>query len=208
MLKENEDVISFCPGTVEKGKVTLGRIVVHDRLKVEAHVLPRYFNHSSFASLRRQLNYFSFTRLGKGRQRGATYCNEAVMELEDILRLKRRSTTAPPVKTPPTTVSSTLVDDGSSRKRTPRVSISSLDEVNGSVLRPSKRARHALFAISSSHQAVSDSEDSAGAFYYQEHKPKHRRRITLDLTIPSSNGEDDVLAGCQALLSFSRATVH
>lgn len=64
--------------------------MVHDRARVEAEVLPRYFNHASFASLRRQLNYFSFTRLGKGRQRGATYCNEGVVELDDILLLRRR----------------------------------------------------------------------------------------------------------------------
>lgn len=36
------------------------------------------------------MNYFSFTRVGKGRQRGATYCNEGVVELDDILHLKRR----------------------------------------------------------------------------------------------------------------------
>lgn len=72
------------------GQTLLGRIVVHDRARVEAEVLPRYFNHASFASLRRQLNYFSFTRVGKGRQRGATYCNEGVVELDDILHLKRR----------------------------------------------------------------------------------------------------------------------
>jgi hypothetical protein len=72
------------------GQTMLGRIVVHDRARVEAEVLPRYFNHASFASLRRQLNYFSFTRVGKGRQRGATYCNEGVIEIDDILHLKRR----------------------------------------------------------------------------------------------------------------------
>jgi HSF-type DNA-binding len=92
MLSENEDVISFYAGSgARKGQLTLGRIVVHDRIKVEAEILPRYFNHSSFASLRRQLNYFSFTRIGKGRQRGAVYENEGVIELEDILRLRRRS---------------------------------------------------------------------------------------------------------------------
>jgi len=88
----NDNVISFCPGSTHKGRITLGRIVVHDRIKVENDILPRYFNHSSFASLRRQLNYFSFTRIGKGRQKGATYCNEGVIEIEDILRLRRRST--------------------------------------------------------------------------------------------------------------------
>jgi len=103
MLSENENVISFSPGSVKNGKVILGRIVVHDRIKVEIEILPRYFNHSSFASLRRQLNYFSFTRIGKGRQKGATYCNEGVIVIEDILRLRRRSTS----------VSSVLADDGS-----------------------------------------------------------------------------------------------
>ena len=104
MLSENENVISFCAGSVKNGQVTLGRIVVHDRIKVENEILPRYFNHSSFASLRRQLNYFSFTRIGKGRQKGATYCNEGVIAIEDILRLRRRSTTG---------VSSGSVSEGS-----------------------------------------------------------------------------------------------
>jgi len=103
MLSENESVISFCPGCVKNGQVTLGRIVVHDRIKVENEILPRYFNHSSFASLRRQLNYFSFTRIGKGRQKGATYCNEGVIAIEDILRLRRRSTS----------VSNSVISDGS-----------------------------------------------------------------------------------------------
>lgn len=76
-------------------ELTLGRIVVHDRSRVESEVLPRYFNHASFASLRRQLNYFNFARIGKGRQRGATYCNENVVKLEDILRLKRRGVGSP-----------------------------------------------------------------------------------------------------------------
>ena len=58
---------------------------------MESEILPRYFNHSSFASLRRQLNYFAFCRIGKGKQRGAIYCNDKVVELEDILRLKRRA---------------------------------------------------------------------------------------------------------------------
>lgn len=99
MLRENEEVISFYPGERHSSKKLLGRIVVHDRAKVESEVLPKYFNHASFASLRRQLNYFAFIRLGKGRQRGATYCNESVVDLDDILRLKRRAvgkTSSPP----------------------------------------------------------------------------------------------------------------
>jgi hypothetical protein len=82
----------FIPNTTAFGNNSeriCGRIVVHDRKRIEKEVLPRYFNHSSFASLRRQLNYFAFVRLGRGRQKGATYFNENVMVLEDILHLKR-----------------------------------------------------------------------------------------------------------------------
>jgi uncharacterized protein (DUF2249 family) len=84
-----------------------GRIVVHDRAKVESQVLPRYFNHASFASLRRQLNYFAFSREGKGKQKGATYTNDLVYELNDILRLKRRlpGSSEPLVQKPAPTVS-------------------------------------------------------------------------------------------------------
>lgn len=91
MLNENEGTISFVAG--DRDAEVLGRIVVHDRIEVEATVLPRYFNHSSFASLRRQLNYFSFVRLGKGRQRESAYVNEGVFELDDVLNLQRRSGT-------------------------------------------------------------------------------------------------------------------
>jgi len=89
MLQENEESISFYRG--ENGM--LGRIVVHDRAAVENEVLPKYFNHSSFASLRRQLNYFAFVRVGKGRRQnsGAVYQNTSVVVLDDILKLKRRT---------------------------------------------------------------------------------------------------------------------
>ena len=92
MIEENPDTISFYPGNTNG---SLARIVVHDRVRIESDVLPRYFNHNSFASLRRQLNYFNFARIGRGRQRGATYINENVAQLNDILRLKRREVGAP-----------------------------------------------------------------------------------------------------------------
>lgn len=57
---------------------------------MENEILPRFFNHSSFASLRRQLNYFAFSRVGKGKEKGAVYINDQVFEISDILRLKRR----------------------------------------------------------------------------------------------------------------------
>jgi len=72
------------------GEKILGRIVVRDRIELAAKVLPKYFNHKSFAHFRRQLNYFYFARLGKGRQRESTYLNESVVDLNDILQLKRR----------------------------------------------------------------------------------------------------------------------
>jgi hypothetical protein len=92
-------IIYLCPSplySTERGSngkaKTPGRIIVHDRNRVQSQVLPLYFNHASFASLRRQLSYFSFVRVGKGRQAGSvTYVNDAVVELSDILRLKRRA---------------------------------------------------------------------------------------------------------------------
>jgi hypothetical protein len=93
MLLNNHDLISFVPGERSNGKTkTPGKIIVHDRNRVQSQVLPFYFNHASFASLRRQLSYFSFVRNGKGRQAGSvTYVNENVVELGDILKLKRRA---------------------------------------------------------------------------------------------------------------------
>jgi hypothetical protein len=211
MLKENEDVIAFYPGSVTEGNVILGKIVVHDRLKVEANILPRYFNHSSFASLRRQLNYFCFTRMGKGRQRGATYCNDGVIVMDDILRLKRRS--APGGATPVAT---------GKRERTisPQVVSTSDDDENVSTeiiqTRPPKKSRPTIISPRSS--PVLEME--------QEGQGQRSRRISLDLTLPTAahleqpcltttssphfirevNGEDDVIAGCHALLSFSRSS--
>ncbi len=206
MLSENEDVISFCPGSAKGTKAALGRIVVHDRLKMEASILPRYFNHSSFASLRRQLNYFSFTRLGKGRQRGATYCNDGVVELDDILRLKRRSAVG------------TLAQELSTRKPTRCISDASASsgeemDINDEETRPSSGACPSIVS------------PRASPVHYFEHDATEGSLepcIVLDLTVPLSKkvsvaapspcifspttSDADVLAGCHALLSFSRST--
>lgn len=90
MLQNNEELISFVPGQRLTNETTQGRIIVHDRNRVQSEVLPVYFNHASFASLRRQLSYFSFVRVGKSRQSGVTYTNDSVVELADIRKLKRR----------------------------------------------------------------------------------------------------------------------
>ena len=117
MLIENPGIISFDTGskcsvatnsTTENPRphpvsvpdrtlttLHLGRLIVHDRIELEKKVLPKYFNHSSFASLRRQLNYFNFVRVGKGRQRESTYINEYVVSIDDILHLKRRPSGTP-----------------------------------------------------------------------------------------------------------------
>lgn len=211
MLSENKDVISFYPGYENEGEVTLGRIVVHDRLKVEADVLPRYFNHSSFASLRRQLNYFSFTRMGKGRQRGATYCNEGVIEMEDILRLKRRSVVGPNTQRE----GQTQPRPNSEAKRGRSVSLSStsVDHESDTTpkYRPSKKPRHAKHVT----PTIISPHDSPVHQISSDEEPQ----IALDLTLPSkelsslqrmyaqqlsSHGDADILAGCKALLSFSK----
>ena len=85
-------VASSLPSTAERlpSETISGRIIVHDRHRLQSTVLPVYFNHASFASLRRQLSYFSFVRVGKSRQAGVTYTNDNVVELGDILKLKRR----------------------------------------------------------------------------------------------------------------------
>lgn len=231
MLKENEDVISFFPGIVTEGETTLGRIEVHDRLKVESSILPRYFNHSSFASLRRQLNYFCFIRMGKGRQRGATYCNDGVIVMDDILRLKRRSTPvgsstpSPPAVATPST--------GKRERSLPQLqqvnTPSDDDEITRSnsqlQTRPAKKARPTIISPRSS--PVFETEESSE----EGQAEPQGRRISLDLTLPNAHalaqpylatpsphqqqgailpvvqlGEDDVLAGCRALLSFSRSS--
>lgn len=95
MLMNNNEIISFVPGQRLPNETINGKIIVHDRHRLQSEVLPFYFNHTSFASLRRQLSYFSFTRVGKSRQSAVAYTNDAIMELPDILRLKRRVVTAP-----------------------------------------------------------------------------------------------------------------
>jgi len=202
MLLENEEVISFTPGHRKNGRVVLGRIVVHDRLAVESTVLPRYFNHSSFASLRRQLNYFSFVRLGKGRQRESTYINEGVVELDDLLHLKRRSagSSSPPADVVmtkeqdfPEETSSTYVD-----AVVPVVHLPvSLRKKERTVKNRTRRGRKTTVitnppsSVSQMNNFVSEDECSEG-----------KSHIALDLTLPP-NADEEMLAGCSALLHLS-----
>jgi HSF-type DNA-binding len=238
--------------------------VVHDRVEVESSILPRYFNHSSFASLRRQLNYFSFIRIGKGRQRGATYCNEGVVQLEDILSLKRRSVTSnnAAVAEAANVVSKSFekeatenpsnVQDTGTSKATPKV--------QGNGKNPNKRMRLAnnkakspiIASIPSLIQTTTPCNGGATMMLPPRVSPVDHftgdgqlppQRVSLDLTSSSTVtpgsmkgstpaaapllstiiysgpyhlgpanptmttsviGDDDVLAGCRALLCFSR----
>lgn len=203
MLKENEEVISFVPGYRSNTKTVLGRIVVHDRVSVECNVLPRYFNHNSFASLRRQLNYFSFVRLGKGRQRESTYLNDSVIELDDILTLKRRSSGS---GGPRLTILSATLSMGGRReanlipKSTPqpeqkRKKVESpmqvLNRSSPPPVSPKRRIRRADRPSCSS--IVSDDEQSQG---------QDLRRFVDPVTIPGVTDED-IMAGCSALLGLA-----
>ena len=168
----------------ENGKVVLGRIVVHDRVNVESKVLPRYFNHSSFASLRRQLNYFSFVRLGKGRQRESTYTNENVVVLEDILHLKRRSVVH--------------ADPAASTSRSEETSMSVTVEPEEP--RPTKRRRGSkkLSSVLQRTRAPSPVNNLIS----EDERSESKQYIALDLTKPSA--DDEILAGCNALLDLAK----
>ena len=119
MLQNNYELISFVPGRKYFGvygsnlqlliyhylyhhhierlpnKTILGKIIFHDCVRLQSEIIPLHFNHASYASLRRQLSYFSFVRVGKVRGlTDATYTNDNVIELSDILKLKKRLSTS------------------------------------------------------------------------------------------------------------------
>ena len=207
----------FVATDVKEGKKTLGRLIVHDRLAVEATVLPKYFNHSSFASLRRQLNYFSFVRVGKGRQRESTYINEAVVELTDILHLKRRPASAGPAANGALVQEHLQADGNSTKDRTyvnSVVPVVHLGHHHQSSKPRQKRRRMSKSPPESSSSKsivsspvknlISEDEVSEGA---------NKQYIALDLTRPRDdsrkshgNDEDDILAGCSALLGLSKTS--
>jgi HSF-type DNA-binding len=182
----------------------LGRIIVHDRVEVEGKVLPRYFNHSSFASLRRQLNYFSFIRLGKGRQRESTYINENVVELDDILHLKRRSASgqlvqpAPPKQELVSGISTVYDRDISHEKLENKAHIRtcSMDNSEASLEQPHKRRRH------SAPTTVSPRSTSPVESYSMSEEDESSH-VALDLTLPESQRDEDFMMGCKNLLCLS-----
>lgn len=229
----------------------MGRIIIHDRARVESEVLPKYFNHASFASLRRQLNYFSFTRIGKGRQRGATYCNDAVIELGDILRLKRRAVGTTTVAPDSSCVTSeTQFQDSSNhsdssscedndnnfnaRTKSNGKRSSQLEDVSGisvqphkseTTFKPIKRSRYNRPSKKEFPQLISPLSTSPVHQSEEEITEPEENHVFLDLTVPSKGTrslreyryaaegkvhtienipeDDDILEGCNALLSLS-----
>lgn len=169
----------------------LGRILVQDRVTVEAKILPKYFNHSSFASLRRQLNYFSFVRLGKGRQRQSSYINERVFVLDDILHLKRRTTGATLVSSDDLVFTSAQVP---SSVETCIFTQSAIPDVKSP-----KRRRRIMSKRIDTHKTTCSLSPARNCISEDEHS-ESKQVITLDLTTPL---DDTLLAGCSALLHLS-----
>lgn len=195
---------------------------MHDRVTVESKVLPRYFNHSSFASLRRQLNYFSFVRLGKGRQRESTYINESVVELDDILHLKRRPagssvpTNEDSLPSTPTSEMGKIVtmtgatEMNHTTYMAPVISISDISSTESHTSPRSTKRRRLNFTKhvkSNCNQTpyLADnfvSEDD-------EHSDKRMPPISLDLTKSDLlSADDEILAGCNALLQLAARGWH
>jgi hypothetical protein len=208
--------VSFHAADQKNDQSVLGRIVVHDRVNVEAKVLPRYFNHSSFASLRRQLNYFSFVRLGKGRQKESTYVNEGVVVLEDILHLKRRSAGSAAVNQEEVMQKAHVINNSTVTQED-----DSIEQGQGSMymdsvvpvvhlsapVRPidvkqrKKRRRHVKPEL---HLPRSTSPEMNN-FISDEENSESRQDIALDLTAPHNDHDaDEILAGCNALLGLTR----
>ena len=156
--------------------------------------------------MRRQLNYFSFVRVGKGRQRESTYINEAVVELDDILQLKRRPASAGPASGGAIVREHLEADgeaNGQERKYVdsvgPGVHLSRSPKSRQKRRRTTKNSP--LRASSSpTKNLISEDENSEGTQTF--------KYIALDWTKPvvkeAVAEEDDVLAGCSSLLGLSK----
>lgn len=177
--------------------------MVHDRVQVESNVLPRYFNHSSFASLRRQLNYFNFVRLGKGRQRESTYINENVIELDDILHLKRRPSTCNS-QDASTFPKSHLFGDRFGQP--PVLKLSSSSDSGSDSPTMERRAKRRRQTIVSKPTTVSPRSASPVEHNLASETYEYSNRdsfVVLDLTKPEVKPDADVMAGCRSLLFLS-----
>ena len=85
-----QDIASFVRG----GKA----FCIHRTKEFAKDVMPKYFKMGSYASFQRQLNLYSFTRIGEGPDRGA-YFHELFIEGKPLLSttMKRKETKKPPL---------------------------------------------------------------------------------------------------------------
>jgi len=86
---ENRSVIEWSNGKIE----------VHNPLRLEATILPKYFRSSKFASFQRQLNYFGFRKVaGKGKMAPCSYVNEeTTCDIRSLLGIKRKKGRSPKI---------------------------------------------------------------------------------------------------------------
>lgn len=169
--------------------------------------------------------------MGKGRQRGATYCNEAVIELSDILRLKRKSVTQ---------VAACL-----ERKESSHLQVENLNYMNSVVpvvhLAPSREEDRAQKIGRSKKRKLSASRDHPLPLLHfspishsvsdDDNPTDGAAVVSVDLTSQTSFGsmsnslsslttvqslehsgsvmcgDEDILAGCSVLLSFCNAKI-
>mmetsp|Transcript_45778 Transcript_45778/g.89451 ORF Transcript_45778/g.89451 Transcript_45778/m.89451 type:complete len:434 (-) Transcript_45778:284-1585(-) len=61
----NQDIISF----LEHGRA----FIIHNSKRFEKEIMARYFRHSNFSSFQRQLNFYGFRRINRGKDSGAYY---------------------------------------------------------------------------------------------------------------------------------------
>lgn len=146
--------------------------------------------------MRRQLNYFSFVRLGKGRQRESTYVNNHVMVIDDILHLKRRSATAAR-ESRDAALKEHL--DGCSDKDVvvkPELVESSCSIVSS--VHRHKRPRSSRPPIPRTYSP----QQETNMISEDEHMDT-KSSVGLDLTKTENIADQDMLDGCSALLTLS-----
>jgi hypothetical protein len=140
-------------------------------------------------------------RLGKGRQRESIYVNSEVVDLEDILHLKRRSagaTVATPGEAKETQTSTSDVVDESNHMA-PVVSASDLSNVESTSHRTKRRRLVSKPIKNIPHRTISPVDH----FVSEDELSQSKSSIALDLTKPALPADEEVIAGCNALLELA-----
>jgi hypothetical protein len=86
LTDNNREVIEWSKGA------TGGKIVVHNRTKLENDILLKYFRASKYISFQRSMNNYGFRRLGIKGSEDCSYINDALtQDLCSLLTLKVRN---------------------------------------------------------------------------------------------------------------------